>query len=63
MEALRTWTFDGDNPMTVALYKPVMTIRFGDGPEAHLSPSQVAELSNKLCDVECYFDSEDPRDL
>ena len=63
MEALRTWTCDGDKPLTIAIYKPVMTVRFGDGPEAELTPAQVAELSTRLIDAENYFESEDPEDF
>lgn len=60
MEAIRTWTFEGEKPLTISVYKPVVTIRFGDGPEAELTPAQVGELSDKMLDVENYFDAEDP---
>lgn len=63
MEPMRTWTFVGVEPLTVSVYKPVVTIRWGDGPEAQLSPQQVAELSSRIVDLENYFDSDDPEVL
>ena len=63
MEAMRTWTFEGDNSMTISLYKPVLTIKCGDGPEAELSPSQLRQLCERLGDVENFFDTEDPEVL
>lgn len=63
MEALRTWTVNGDNPLTVAVYKPVMTIQLGDGPAAELTPGQVSELADRFCRAGYYFESEDPEDL
>ena len=60
MDAIRTWTFEGAKPMTISVYKPVVTIRFGDGPEAELSPAQVSELSSRMVDAENFFDADDP---
>lgn len=63
MEPLRTWTFQGEHPITVCLYQPAMTIRFGDGPEARLSPDQVAALTKRFVDIDCFFDTEEPEFL
>jgi hypothetical protein len=63
MEAIRTWTFEGEHPVTISLYKPVVTIRCGEGPEAELSPSQLKKLYDRLEDVGEFFDSEDPEVL
>ncbi len=63
MEALRTWTFEGEKPLTVTVYKPAMTIRCADGQEAEISPSQLSELCSRLVDAEYYFESEDPEVL
>jgi hypothetical protein len=63
MEALRTWTIEGATPFVVTLYKPAMTIRCGDGPESELTPKQVTLLSERLLNVEEYFDTEDPEGL
>jgi hypothetical protein len=60
MEPLRTWTIEGEQPLTLNLYRPALTIRFGDGPEATLSPDQVATLSQRFIDIECYFHTEEP---
>ncbi|HEV8562846.1 MAG TPA: hypothetical protein VGR06_41555 [Actinophytocola sp.] len=63
MEPIRTWTFDGDNPMTISLYKPVVTVKCGNGPEAELSPNQLKQLTERLEDVGEFFESEDPEVL
>jgi hypothetical protein len=63
MEPLRTWTIEGEHPLTVSLYRPVLTIRCGDGPEAELTPDQVAALSKRFVDIDCFFDTEEPEFL
>lgn len=63
MEPLRTWTFEGEKPLTVTLYKPALTIRCGDGPEAELSPIQFGKLYDRFVDIEGFFDTQDPEVL
>jgi hypothetical protein len=49
--------------MTISLYKPVLTVKCGDGPEAELSPNQLKQLTERLEDVGEFFESEDPEVL
>ncbi len=63
VEAIRSWTFEGEVPLVVKLYKPALTIQCGDGPEAALTTEQFKQLSDKFCDVENFFDTEDPEML
>lgn len=63
MNALRTWTIPGDTPLTITVHRPAVTMRYGDGPEVELNPSQVQSLSARMVDAEDYFDTEDPEIL
>lgn len=60
---LRSWTIPGDNPLVITIHRPAVTIRYGDGPEVELSPSQVEKLSTRMDDAEAFFDSDDPEVL
>lgn len=59
MKPVRSWTIAGDNPLTVKVYRPAMTIRCGDGPESELSPQQVSALTQRLVDIDCVYDAEE----
>ena len=63
MNALRTWTIPGETPLTITVHRPAVTMRYGDGPEVELSPSQVQSLSARMVDAEDYFDTGDPEIL
>jgi hypothetical protein len=56
--AIRTWTIDGDVPLTFTIHQPAVTIRCGDGPEVPLSPSQVSELYDRFTDADDMFHTE-----
>jgi hypothetical protein len=63
MTPLRTWTIGDENPVTISVYRPAVTIQCGDGPAVTISPAQVASLSERLDDIEMFFDSGDPDSL
>jgi hypothetical protein len=58
MTAIRTWTIDGDVPLTFTIHEPAVTIRCGDGPEIQLSAKQVSELWDRFTDADDLFQTE-----
>ncbi|MGQ0838922.1 hypothetical protein [Actinokineospora sp.] len=60
MEPLRTWTVEGEVPITLSVYRPAVTIRCGDGPETVIDPKQVGLLAEHFVSVEDFFDTGDP---
>jgi hypothetical protein len=61
--AVRTFTIKGETPLTITCYKPAITIRCGDGPEAELTPEQFDELHDRFIEIGGLFDSDNPEVL
>jgi hypothetical protein len=57
---VRSWTVPGDPPLTITIYQPAMTLRYGDGPEVALNPEQIGALNTKFAEADHFFTYEDP---
>ncbi|RZS37146.1 hypothetical protein EV193_106384 [Herbihabitans rhizosphaerae] len=55
-ELTRTWTIEGEIPMTFTVHQPAVTVRYGDGQEVTLDPKQVRELYDRFWTVVNTFD-------
>ncbi|WP_163511430.1 hypothetical protein [Fodinicola acaciae] len=60
---LRVWKIDGEVPLVITIYRPAVTVRCGDGPEACLTPKQVNALCMQFDDAEAYFLDEAPQTI
>lgn len=60
MSAIRSWTLEGDPPMTVTVYRPAVTVRRGDGPEVLIGRSQMRTLNVRLELAADFFEDDTP---